>query len=86
MTLVLAVDGGNSKTDVALVAGDGRLLAAVRGPHQLPPGRRRGAGMERLAALVAEAHAQAARHARRIGRTSACTASRRGHAAPTSGC
>jgi N-acetylglucosamine kinase-like BadF-type ATPase len=59
VTLVLAVDGGNSKTDVALVAGDGRLLAAVHGPsssHQvvgLQP------GMERLAALVAEAHAQA---------------------------
>ena len=29
---VLAVDGGNSKTDVALVGRDGRLLAAVRGP------------------------------------------------------
>ena len=29
---VLAVDGGNSKTDVALVAPDGSLLAAVRGP------------------------------------------------------
>ena len=28
---VLAVDGGNSKTDVALVSEDGRLLAAVRG-------------------------------------------------------
>ena len=28
---VLGVDGGNSKTDVALVATDGRLLAAVRG-------------------------------------------------------
>ena len=30
--LILAVDGGNSKTDVALVAGDGRLLSAFRGP------------------------------------------------------
>jgi N-acetylglucosamine kinase-like BadF-type ATPase len=29
---VLAIDGGNSKTDLALVAGDGALLAAVRGP------------------------------------------------------
>jgi N-acetylglucosamine kinase-like BadF-type ATPase len=29
---VLAVDGGNSKTDVALVAQDGTLLAQVRGP------------------------------------------------------
>ncbi len=52
--MILAVDGGNSKTDVALVAADGRLLAAVRGPttsHQqvgLEP------GIERLAGLVAE--------------------------------
>jgi N-acetylglucosamine kinase-like BadF-type ATPase len=29
---VLAIDGGNSKTDVAMVAADGRLLARVRGP------------------------------------------------------
>jgi N-acetylglucosamine kinase-like BadF-type ATPase len=29
---VLAVDGGNSKTDVALVAGDGTLLGSARGP------------------------------------------------------
>jgi N-acetylglucosamine kinase-like BadF-type ATPase len=29
---VLAIDGGNSKTDVALVAGDGTVLASVRGP------------------------------------------------------
>ena len=29
---VLAIDGGNSKTDVALVAGDGTLLASIRGP------------------------------------------------------
>jgi N-acetylglucosamine kinase-like BadF-type ATPase len=28
----LAIDGGNSKTDVALVDGDGTLLALVRGP------------------------------------------------------
>jgi N-acetylglucosamine kinase-like BadF-type ATPase len=29
---VLAIDGGNSKTDVALVGWDGALLAALRGP------------------------------------------------------
>jgi N-acetylglucosamine kinase-like BadF-type ATPase len=29
---VLALDGGNSKTDVALVAADGSVLASVRGP------------------------------------------------------
>jgi len=52
---VLAVDGGNSKTDVALLDGTGRLLAAVRGPtssHQavgLEP------GLRVLARLVGEA-------------------------------
>jgi len=33
---VLAVDGGNSKTDVVLVAADGALLAHVRGPSSTP--------------------------------------------------
>jgi N-acetylglucosamine kinase-like BadF-type ATPase len=53
--LVVAIDGGNSKADVALVAGDGRLVAAVRGPtisHQAIPldeARRRLAGQLRLA-------------------------------------
>ena len=59
MRTVLAVDGGNSKTDVAIVAEDGCLLAAVRGPtssHQqvgLAPGLERLAGF--VAAVVAEA-------------------------------
>jgi N-acetylglucosamine kinase-like BadF-type ATPase len=56
VTLVLAVDGGNSKTDVALVDGDGRLLAAVRGrttSHQQVGGD---AGMQRLTALVGDAY------------------------------
>src|SRR6202000_3094865 len=29
---VLAIDGGNSKTDVALIGADGALLASARGP------------------------------------------------------
>ena len=37
--VVLAIDGGNIKTDVALVASDGQLLSLVRGgtssPHAL---------------------------------------------------
>jgi N-acetylglucosamine kinase-like BadF-type ATPase len=33
---VLAVDGGNSKTDLALVTLDGTVLAAVRGPGSSP--------------------------------------------------
>ena len=34
--IVLAVDGGNSKTDLALVSGDGALLARARGPLSSP--------------------------------------------------
>jgi N-acetylglucosamine kinase-like BadF-type ATPase len=56
---VLAVDGGNSKTDVAIVAEDGRLLAATRGPTSSHQAVGLGPGMERLAALVAEAVASA---------------------------
>jgi len=33
---VLAIDGGNSKTDVALVAADGTVLARSRGPRAVP--------------------------------------------------
>ena len=33
---VLAVDGGNSKTDLALVGADGSLVALVRGPLSSP--------------------------------------------------
>jgi N-acetylglucosamine kinase-like BadF-type ATPase len=35
-TVVLAVDGGNSKTDLALVRADGELLSLVRGPLSSP--------------------------------------------------
>lgn len=34
--LVLAIDGGNSKTDLALVRGNGELVALVRGPQSSP--------------------------------------------------
>jgi len=34
--LVLAIDGGNSKTDLALVRGDGKVVALVRGPMSSP--------------------------------------------------
>ena len=52
---VLAIDAGNSKTDVALVAADGRLLGTARGgpfqPHRLGPE----AAVTRLAAIVRSA-------------------------------
>jgi N-acetylglucosamine kinase-like BadF-type ATPase len=53
--LVLAVDGGNSKTDVALLAEDGRLLGAIRGPtisHQAVGLEEGMARLERLAGQV----------------------------------
>jgi N-acetylglucosamine kinase-like BadF-type ATPase len=34
--LVLAIDGGNSKTDLALVGADGEVIALVRGPQSSP--------------------------------------------------
>jgi len=56
---VLAIDGGNSKTDVALVAADGTLLASARGPgtsaHHL--------GMEAALSIFGDLVAAAARGA-----------------------
>ena len=46
--IVLAVDGGNSKTDLALVRGDGALLAHVRGPLSSP----HHLGLEKSVALL----------------------------------
>jgi N-acetylglucosamine kinase-like BadF-type ATPase len=55
---VLAVDAGNSKTDVALVAGDGTLLATVRGPG-VRSADDLGPWLESLAGLIARAQGQA---------------------------
>jgi N-acetylglucosamine kinase-like BadF-type ATPase len=56
---VLAVDGGNSKTDVALVGADGTLLAVVRGPTTSHQAVGLEAGMARLTDLVERAAAAA---------------------------
>ena len=56
---ILAVDGGNSKTDVAIVADDGRLLAAVRGPTVSHQQVGMETGMDVLAGLVADARGTA---------------------------
>ena len=53
----LAIDGGNSKTDVALVDGDGTLLALVRGPGM--PVRLGEPTVRVIADLIREAAAQA---------------------------
>jgi N-acetylglucosamine kinase-like BadF-type ATPase len=52
---ILAVDGGNSKTDVALVGPDGTLLGAARGPGASHQGRGLEAAMAGLEAVVGAA-------------------------------
>ena len=56
---VLAIDGGNSKTDVAIVAGDGTVLAEVRGPGA----SHEALGMERAMSALGEMVGAAARKA-----------------------
>jgi N-acetylglucosamine kinase-like BadF-type ATPase len=56
---IVAIDGGNSKTDVALIAHDGRLLGAVRGPTVSHQQVGLDAGMVTLRRLVAAAQTQA---------------------------
>jgi N-acetylglucosamine kinase-like BadF-type ATPase len=53
--IVLAVDGGNSKTDLALVRGDGELLALVRGPQSSPQHLGIEGSLDVLEALLARA-------------------------------
>jgi N-acetylglucosamine kinase-like BadF-type ATPase len=52
---VLAIDVGNSKTDVALLGPDGTLLAAVRGPSGSHQAVGQDAAMDRLAQLSSAA-------------------------------
>jgi len=71
---ILAIDGGNSKTDVALVASDGSLLATARGPgnHDADVADE---WVEMLAGLVAEVQRQAGAHGHPVARhISACVA------------
>lgn len=56
---VLAIDGGNSKTDVALVAADGSLLALATGPGSNAQNIGIDRSMEVLTGLVGEAARQA---------------------------
>ena len=78
---VLAIDGGNSKTDVALVAEDGTVLASVRGlgasheDYSLDEAMRRLSELVRLAADRAAADQTVVPGTRLIARhTSACLA------------
>ena len=71
---VLAIDGGNSKTDVALVAADGSLLATVRGPG-VRSADDLGPWLEMLGSLINRAQLEAGLEGHRAARhISACVA------------
>ncbi|MFF2651603.1 N-acetylglucosamine kinase [Streptomyces sp. NPDC058045] len=70
---VLAVDAGNSKTDVALVAADGRVLAEARGGGFQPPRVGVRAAVDVLAEAVGAAFATAGATAPAV-QVSACLA------------
>ncbi|KUL51007.1 ATPase [Streptomyces sp. NRRL F-4489] len=55
----LAIDAGNSKTDVALVAADGSVLGRARGGGFQPPANGPSRAVDDLAPLIAAARAQA---------------------------
>ncbi|MGW7166666.1 N-acetylglucosamine kinase [Streptomyces sp. NPDC054884] len=56
---VLAIDAGNSKTDVAVVAADGEVLATARGGGFRPPAVGVTAAMDALAETVTRAYGAA---------------------------
>jgi N-acetylglucosamine kinase-like BadF-type ATPase len=71
---ILAIDGGNSKTDVALVAADGSLLATARGPG-MPGADALAEWLAAVAGLVAQAQQQAGTSGYPVARhISACVA------------
>jgi N-acetylglucosamine kinase-like BadF-type ATPase len=52
---ILAVDGGNAKTDLALVSAEGAVLALVRGPGSSPHEHGLDGALDRIEALLTEA-------------------------------
>ncbi|MFF8640120.1 N-acetylglucosamine kinase [Streptomyces sp. NPDC015345] len=71
-TSVLAIDAGNSKTDVAVVAADGQVVGAARGGGFQPPRIGVEPAVDVLAEAVTRALAQAG--ADTVGHVSACLA------------
>ncbi|MFE5028105.1 N-acetylglucosamine kinase [Streptomyces sp. NPDC056656] len=69
---VLAIDAGNSKTDVAVVAADGTVVGAARGGGFQPPRVGVEAAVDLLAEAVGRALAEAGTNT--VGHVSACLA------------
>jgi N-acetylglucosamine kinase-like BadF-type ATPase len=59
LPVILAVDGGNSKTDLVLARADGALLSLVRGPLSSPHKLGVDGSLDVLEGLLGEASAQA---------------------------
>ncbi|WP_051324778.1 N-acetylglucosamine kinase [Candidatus Solirubrobacter pratensis] len=57
--LLLAVDGGNAKTDLAVLSAEGEVLAFVRGPGSSPHEHGVEGALDRIEALLGEALAVA---------------------------
>ncbi|MFE9568424.1 N-acetylglucosamine kinase [Streptomyces sp. NPDC006692] len=72
---VLAIDAGNSKTDVALIGADGTVLGSARGGGFRPPSVGVEVAMHMLATTVEEAYlASGITEALRVEHVSACLA------------
>ncbi|WP_103516261.1 N-acetylglucosamine kinase [Streptomyces sp. SM10] len=71
---VLAVDAGNSKTDVALVGEDGTVLSTARGGGFQPPVVGVEAAVDVLASVIGQALAEAGERAGGVEHVSACLA------------
>ncbi|MFI5769927.1 N-acetylglucosamine kinase [Streptomyces sp. NPDC051658] len=72
--LVLAIDAGNSKTDVALIGADGTVLSTARGGGFQPPVVGVEAALDVLAPLLAQALAGSERPVDGVEHVSACLA------------
>ena len=53
--LLLAVDGGNAKTDLALISAEGELIALARGPGSSPHEHGLEGALDRIEALLVQA-------------------------------
>lgn len=71
---VVAIDAGNSKTDVALIGEDGTVLSTARGGGFQPPAVGVEAAVDVLASVLGRALATAGERVGSIGHVSACLA------------
>ncbi|TRV81351.1 ATPase [Streptomyces sp. 130] len=71
---VLAIDAGNSKTDVALIGADGTVLSTARGGGFQPPVVGVDAAVDVLGAAVGRAFTAAGADAGQVAHVSACLA------------